>query len=91
MKVHKNIRIFGRVQGVGFRFFTRRKAKQLGLTGFVQNEPDGTVYAEIEGEKEAVEKMLEWLGDGPPLARVDTLKDSDGKSKNIKDFKIRRE
>lgn len=43
---HISIRIYGRVQGVGFRVSAQKKADELGITGFVRNEPDGTVYLE---------------------------------------------
>jgi acylphosphatase len=51
MKKHFNIRISGRVQGVFFRASTKAKAEELGISGFVQNEPDGSVYIEAEGEE----------------------------------------
>ncbi len=63
----------GRVQGVFFRASTQEVAKQLGLRGWVRNNPDGTVEAVFEGHDEDVEKMLEWCRDGPPLARVTKL------------------
>lgn len=63
----------GRVQGVGFRAFTRRNAMLLELRGEVANLPDGSVKAYIEGEKERVQQMLHLLHEGPSLARVDEL------------------
>ncbi len=63
----------GRVQGVGFRAFTRRNAMLLGLKGKVSNQPDGTVKAYIEGEAVRVKQMLHLLNQGPSLARVDEL------------------
>ena len=53
--------IEGRVQGVFFRAYTRDEAAKLGLSGWVRNRPDGSVEALIEGEKTAVEKMLQWF------------------------------
>jgi acylphosphatase len=61
----------GRVQGVGFRAATRRKAEGLGLAGHVQNRPDGTVDGEAEGPVEAVAAFVAWLHKGPIWARVD--------------------
>ena len=52
MKQGAIIKVFGKVQGVGFRYYTQRKAVELGITGFVQNRPDGSVYIEAEGEEE---------------------------------------
>ena len=53
------IKIFGVVQGVGFRYFTFRNAKNLGLKGYVKNLEDGSVEALFEGENEKIKKMLE--------------------------------
>jgi acylphosphatase len=64
------VRIEGRVQGVGFRFWARGEAEALGLAGWVRNEADGSVKARIEGPRESVERMLERLRIGPPGASV---------------------
>ena len=63
-------RIEGRVQGVGFRFWTRNEAEALRLAGWVRNEADGSVKARIEGPSDNVDKMLERLRIGPPGAAV---------------------
>lgn len=63
-------RVSGRVQGVGFRAWTRNEAKMLGLTGWVRNEADGTVTALLCGSPEAVDAMTIRLQDGPPSAEV---------------------
>ncbi len=60
-KARAIVRITGEVQGVGFRNFTVRKARPLGLSGYVQNLRDGSVRAEIEGERDQIEKLLEIL------------------------------
>ncbi len=60
----------GTVQGVGFRAFTVREAKRLGLDGWVRNRRDGTVEAVFRGEAAAIDRMLLALGVGPPGARV---------------------
>lgn len=65
--------VHGHVQGVYFRAGCRQRADELGVTGWVSNEPDGTVRAHVEGPPEAVEALLAWLGDGPPRARVDRV------------------
>lgn len=62
--------VSGDVQGVGFRYSTRERARELGVAGWVRNLPDGSVEAEVEGEAGAVERMLAWLGRGPSDARV---------------------
>lgn len=64
------VRITGRVQGVGFRFWMRGQAQRLGLSGWVRNEADGTVAALICGPATAVTAMLERCWTGPPGASV---------------------
>ncbi|MHC2993171.1 acylphosphatase [Pontibacter sp. HJ8] len=70
---HMSIRVHGRVQGVFFRASTQEKAEELGLTGFVQNEPDGTVYLEAEGGVEALNALEAWLHIGPRRAKVEKV------------------
>ncbi|MDX1531613.1 MAG: acylphosphatase [Rhodothermales bacterium] len=60
----------GRVQGVGFRYFTRVRAERLGLVGFVRNEPDGTVTVVAEGNRPNLEGLLDALRSGPSAAVV---------------------
>jgi acylphosphatase len=66
--------IFGDVQGVGFRFFAERHARQLGLEGFVRNRYDGAVEVEAEGPAAALEQFLNELRRGPRLARVQDVR-----------------
>ena len=70
---HFNIRVKGKVQGVFFRKNTQEKARQLGLKGFVQNEQDGSVYIEAEGNPADLERLLEWTREGPPRAGVQSV------------------
>jgi acylphosphatase len=60
----------GRVQGVFFRAFARRWAYQLKLNGYVRNLPNGDVEVVAEGEKPGLEKLLEYLKEGPPASQV---------------------
>ena len=63
--------VYGRVQGVFFRDFVFRRAKELGLTGYVCNLPDGgAVEVSAEGERKRLEKLIGYLKAGPPAARV---------------------
>lgn len=64
------VRVAGRVQGVGFRAWTRGEAHRLGLRGWVRNEADGDVTALLAGREAAVADMIRRLHDGPPAARV---------------------
>ncbi|HET9085673.1 MAG TPA: acylphosphatase [Candidatus Limnocylindrales bacterium] len=63
----------GRVQGVGFRYFVARRAMDLGLTGWVANEPDGSVRCVAEGARSSLEALLESLERGPAGALVDRV------------------
>ena len=63
--------ISGRVQGVGYRAWTRDRARALGLRGWVRNEADGSVKALIGGDGQAIAEMLEDLWAGPPAARAE--------------------
>ncbi|MCE5259122.1 MAG: acylphosphatase [Chloroflexi bacterium] len=60
----------GRVQGVGFRQYTRERAETLGLSGYVRNQWDRTVEVVAEGPEPEIKAFLAWLNEGPPLARV---------------------
>jgi len=63
----------GDVQGVGFRYFVQRKAQQLGLSGWVRNNDDGTVELVAEGSRQQLEQLKRALEEGPRLARVDRV------------------
>jgi acylphosphatase len=65
--------VSGRVQGVGFRYAAHRRARELGLTGYVHNLPDGRVEALAQGEPADIDAFAEWLQRGPPLAQVDDV------------------
>lgn len=80
----------GVVQGVGFRYLARAEAERLGVVGFVRNLPDGSVEAEVEGEPDAVGRMLDWLRDGPSGARVDRIEVHDAEPVGEDRFRISR-
>ena len=65
--------VHGRVQGVGFRWWTRARALELGLTGFAANKDDGRVHVVARGPREACERLLDVLQDGSTPGRVDTV------------------
>ena len=65
--------VSGRVQAVGFRFNTRRKAESLKLTGWAMNTPDGKVEVIAEGSKDVIMLFLKWLHQGPRFAHVDKV------------------
>ena len=64
------LKIYGKVQGVYYRASTKQRADQLKLAGFVRNEPDGSVYAEVEGTAPLLRQMIEWCEQGPMMAHV---------------------
>jgi acylphosphatase len=65
-----DITVKGRVQGVSFRYYLDREARRHGVSGWVRNEPDGSVAAHFEGDDGAVDALVEWCRSGPPLAHV---------------------
>ena len=69
-KKHIAVRIYGKVQGVFFRASTQQQAKSIGLTGFVRNEQDGSVYLEAEGNEVALQQLIAWVHMGPDRASV---------------------
>lgn len=89
-KRHIKIRISGKVQGVWFRASTRDKAHELGLSGFVRNEPDGSVYAEAEGPPDVLDRFLAWCRIGPPRASVSQVEVEEGAWLGFQGFEVRR-
>lgn len=73
MRVARYVIITGRVQGVGFRYFTQETAWREGVTGWVRNLPDGRVEAYLEGEADAVTRVERAIRQGPRGARVDEV------------------
>ncbi len=67
------IKVYGYVQGVFFRYTTRKVARRLGLTGYVKNMPDGTVYIEAEGSKDKLLELLKFSKQGPKHAQVEKV------------------
>ena len=70
MKELRHLRIHGKVQGVGFRFFATRVARRLGLKGWIENLRDGTVEAQVEGEAAAIDDWIKEIKEGPRFAEV---------------------
>jgi len=75
-----HVRIHGRVQGVGFRWFAREEARRLGLSGWVTNRPEGDVEVEAGGEASSLERLRRALEVGPAGARVERVEDLDQES-----------
>ncbi len=87
-KVHYDICVKGKVQGVWFRKYTKDRADLLGLKGIVKNNEFGNVSIKVEGEKEVVDNFLEWLYKGSPLSKVKEVQLELGKVQDYDDFKI---
>ena len=71
---HYDIKITGRVQGVGYRYFTRKMASDLDVRGRVRNEADGSVSIAAEGREDIVKHLIDLLKRGPTLSRVVDIK-----------------
>lgn len=92
-KSQKHLLISGRVQGVGFRHFTRQNARDLGVKGWVKNLRNGDVEAVLDGSKEDIETMIERLKTGPRSARVEHIReveDSNQDGESFSGFSVRR-
>lgn len=85
-----HVRVSGLVQGVFFRDSARKKALELGLTGYVTNTPDGDVEALFEGPTDHVREMVLWCGEGPPHATVEDVEADYGPAKgDLSGFEVR--
>ncbi len=71
--IHRRFRVTGRVQGVGFRWYVRRVAHEMGLWGSVRNEPDGSVTVLAGGSADALTRLRDALQVGPEGAQVETV------------------
>ncbi len=84
-----HVRVSGRVQGVFYRAFTRSKAKELGIKGWVRNVPGGGVEAVLEGERQQVGELLKLMKSGPAGALILGMELSELKAKGYEDFEIK--
>jgi acylphosphatase len=90
MPVARRFVISGRVQNVGFRYFTRNAAAREGVAGWVQNLPDGRVEVFVEGDEDAVTRVERAIRSGPPGARVDNVYVQDDEAAGtLKGFRIK--
>ena len=91
--ITKHLIISGRVQGVGFRYFTKKSAESLGVSGWVKNLRSGDVEAVLQGNLESVTEMMNRLETGPTTARVDEIEELDDKpntQSRVNGFNIKR-
>jgi acylphosphatase len=88
-KVARKVRVFGRVQGVFFRQWTVNQARALGVSGWVRNCADGTVEARLEGDQQAVAKMVDAMRDGPSRAQVEDVMVEPVEPDEVSGFSVR--
>jgi acylphosphatase len=85
---HVNISVFGRVQGVAFRYYAHLEAQSLGIKGLARNEPDGSVYIEAEGKNFEVVQFVEWAKHGPRYASIEKVRIAEGDMRHYPDFQV---
>lgn len=86
---HLNITVFGKVQGVGYRYSAMKMAKAYGICGFVRNLADGSVYMEAEGNEINMDLFIRWCENGPGFGRVDRITKVESVTRGFNDFSIR--
>jgi len=84
------LKIFGNVQGVGYRNWLRKRALEAGITGWVRNRADYTVEALIEGKKDAINKVIEDCANGPKFAKVTWIEKRRVEPEGFREFTIKR-
>lgn len=90
MIVARQVRVSGRVQGVFFRQWTCEQARELGISGWVRNCPDGSVEAHAEGDEALVEQLVQRMRRGPPAARVERVEVEPTATQAAAGFTVRR-
>ena len=85
---HLRIRIYGRVQRIGYRFHSMQVAYKYDVKGLVRNMTDGSIYIEAEGEDRNMDMFVEWCKKGPMGARIDNIVTEEGEMKNYSSFDI---
>ena len=85
---HIDILVKGKVQGVFYRASTKAVADQLGVKGYVRNEPNGDVFIAAEGDRISLEMFLDWCHEGPQNAVVTSVESLEGELKNYRNFEL---
>jgi acylphosphatase len=85
--VRRRVIVYGRVQGVGFRYALVRAAQTRGVAGWAHNRADGTLEAVFEGKPEAVESLVRFSGEGPRGAQIDRLEVFEEEPEGLTRFK----
>ena len=89
MTIARHVVITGRVQGVFFRAWAQGHARELGVSGWIRNAADGSVEAHVEGEENAVERMIGRMRGGPSNARVEDVAVEDAELQGLGRFEVR--
>jgi len=87
-KLLYKISVRGHVQGVGFRWSAAREAKNMGITGFVKNLSDGSVYIEAEGSREELNSFISWCRKGPVFGTVKSVESDSSPAAGYTEFTI---
>jgi acylphosphatase len=88
-RVALHVRVTGLVQGVFFRAWTQQQANGLGVTGWARNAPDGSVEGHLEGDKTAVQQLVDLLNQGPPSAQVSRVEVDVAEPEGADSFEVR--
>jgi acylphosphatase len=88
-RIARYIRVTGRVQGVFFRAWARDEAQTVGVSGWIRNCSDGSVEAQLEGEQDAVEELIDLIREGPPGAEVDRVEVEEADREGLSGFEVR--
>ncbi|MDN3551809.1 acylphosphatase [Mucilaginibacter aquaedulcis] len=85
---HLDIIVKGKVQGVFYRKSTKAVADQLGVRGFIKNEPNGDVFIAAEADDTTLEMFMDWCNEGPQDAVVTSVETNEGDLKNYRNFEV---
>jgi acylphosphatase len=88
-QIARRVRVTGRVQGVFFRAWAQGEARELGISGWIRNCPDGAVEAHLEGEEGDVARMIERMRRGPSNAQVEDVNGEDAPPEGLGRFELR--
>ncbi|MBI3774513.1 MAG: acylphosphatase [Gammaproteobacteria bacterium] len=88
MKICKLCIVTGRVQGVGYRAATQRRAQALNLAGHAKNLPDGSVEVLVYGAERDINEFCDWLWEGPRLAQVNDVQCSNVTKQDLRGFAV---
>jgi acylphosphatase len=89
-EVARHVRVTGRVQGVFFRAWAQGQARELGVSGWIRNCPDGSVEAHLGGEEDCVDRMIARMRQGPSNAQVEDVEIEDVPAEGLGRFELRR-